>query len=133
MRAVGLPVGADLYALGLHAAAEVVPAPAIARLPHAPARLLGVSNVRGAVIPVADTGALLGLEPLGSAPFLLIARTQRGLLGLAASEQPKAVELGESLGDSRAASSLGLFDAGGGRVAALLDPDALLGDGEATR
>ena len=48
------------YALPAAAVAEVIPIPAVARLPRSPKSLLGLANLRGAVIPVVDPCVLLG-------------------------------------------------------------------------
>jgi len=57
-----------LYALPADEIAEVIPIPAIARLPHSPMGLLGVANVRGSVLPVASLRGLLGREPKPADP-----------------------------------------------------------------
>ena len=44
---------ATLYALPAEEVAEVIRIPPVARLPHGPKCLLGVANLRGAVLPVA--------------------------------------------------------------------------------
>ncbi|HWT21988.1 MAG TPA: chemotaxis protein CheW, partial [Solirubrobacteraceae bacterium] len=75
MQALVLPVGADRYALELADVREVVRGPAITPLPGAPAAVLGALNLRGAVIPVLDTAALLGTGRLGGAPFAAVAET----------------------------------------------------------
>lgn len=49
-----------LYALPAEEVAEVIRMPALARVPHAPKGLLGVANLRGAVLPVAGLRGLLG-------------------------------------------------------------------------
>lgn len=47
------------YALPAEEVTEVIPMPPVARLPQSPASLLGLANLRGAVIPVASLRALL--------------------------------------------------------------------------
>ena len=49
-----------LYALAAHKVAEVVRMTALARVPQAPKSLLGLANLRGAVVPVAGMRSLLG-------------------------------------------------------------------------
>ena len=46
-----------LYALPAEEVAEVIRTPAVARVPQGPASLLGMANLRGAVLPVASLGA----------------------------------------------------------------------------
>lgn len=49
-----------LYALPAEQVAEVIRTPIVARLPQAPRCLLGLANLRGAVLPVATARGLLG-------------------------------------------------------------------------
>jgi purine-binding chemotaxis protein CheW len=60
-------VNAQLYALRADEVAEVIRLPAMARVPQGPPALLGVANLRGAVLPVASLGIMLGAMP-GGAP-----------------------------------------------------------------
>jgi purine-binding chemotaxis protein CheW len=53
-------VGAQSYALPSAAVAEVIRVPAIVRVPQAPGALLGVANLRGAVLPIVGVRELLG-------------------------------------------------------------------------
>jgi purine-binding chemotaxis protein CheW len=50
------------YALPASQIAEIIPVPAVTRLPHGPAPLLGMASLRGSVIAVASLRALLGHE-----------------------------------------------------------------------
>ena len=49
-----------LYALPAKDIAEVIRIPAIARMPQSPKALLGLANLRGAVLPIASGRDLLG-------------------------------------------------------------------------
>jgi purine-binding chemotaxis protein CheW len=49
------------YALPAENVAEVILVPPVARLPRSPKSLMGLANLRGAVIPVVDPGVMLGL------------------------------------------------------------------------
>jgi purine-binding chemotaxis protein CheW len=51
-----------LLGFRLAAVGEIVRVPALARMPLAPASLLGLANLRGAVLPVVSTRQLLGLS-----------------------------------------------------------------------
>ena len=51
-----------VYALAAETVAEVIRIPTTARVPQAPRALIGVANLRGAVLPVVSLRALLGLE-----------------------------------------------------------------------
>ena len=57
-----LRAGGQLYALPAEEVAEVIRLPAVARVPQAPKGLLGLANLRGAVLPVASLQGLLGGE-----------------------------------------------------------------------
>jgi purine-binding chemotaxis protein CheW len=61
----------QLYALPSESVSEVIRVPALARVPQGPVALLGLANLRGAVLPVAGLRELLG-KP--SAPELSTAR-----------------------------------------------------------
>jgi purine-binding chemotaxis protein CheW len=54
-----------LYALPADEVAEVIRMPAVARVPMSPAGLMGVANLRGAVLPLASLRGLLGREGKG--------------------------------------------------------------------
>jgi len=53
-------VDRQLYALPAADVAEIIRVPAVARLPQSPPGLLGMANLRGAVLPVASLRGLLG-------------------------------------------------------------------------
>jgi purine-binding chemotaxis protein CheW len=50
-----------IYALPVESIVEVIRIPAVTRVPQAPKALLGVANLRGAVLPLASLRALLGM------------------------------------------------------------------------
>src|SRR5687768_17486873 len=98
MRALLLRVGDDAYAVPMELAREVVAAPVVTVLPTSPASVLGVCNVRGEIMPVFDTGLLLGLGPIPACTAMAIVETSMGFAGLATSEIGKAIELGDEVG-----------------------------------
>src|SRR5512134_1894166 len=51
-----------LYALPSEHVLEVIHVPAVAHVPHSPAALLGVANLRGTVLPLVGLRALLGAQ-----------------------------------------------------------------------
>ena len=53
-------VGPQLYALNCEQVLEVIRVPALARVPQGPAALLGIANLRGAILPLAGLHELLG-------------------------------------------------------------------------
>lgn len=119
-----MPVGADWYLLDMRWLHEVVAQPRVTVLPTAPRTILGLFNMRGEIIPLFDTGILLGLSPVGSATFALVVQTDVGAAGLAASGVPESVPLSEPIGESDVAGATSVH-AFGGRIATLLDVDVL--------
>lgn len=108
MRALLIPVGDDWYAVALEAVREVLEPRRITPLPDASASVLGVVNMRGEVVPVLDTGLLLGLAPVGREPAaIVVATTSRGSVGMAASAVPVAESLGDDLGASSLPTAIG--------------------------
>ncbi|MFD1788081.1 chemotaxis protein CheW [Sphingomonas floccifaciens] len=59
------------FALPASAVREVVRRPTVTRVPHAPASLLGLGNLRGTVVPVVSLGALIG-KPVGAGGRVIV-------------------------------------------------------------
>jgi purine-binding chemotaxis protein CheW len=55
-------VGGETYAVGVHETHEVIRYKEPKRIPHAPAHVLGVINLRGAIIPVIGLRERFSLE-----------------------------------------------------------------------
>ena len=125
MRALILPVGADWYAIEMARAREVVASPRLAHVPTAPSTLLGVLNLRGEIVPLFDTAALLGLGRVPTPSHAIIVETSLGLAGLVASAIPESVELGEPTGTTETSGTVASYTLGS-RLATLIDVDALL-------
>jgi purine-binding chemotaxis protein CheW len=126
LRVLLVPVGLDLFAVPMEAVREVVRAPRLTRLPTAPARMLGLFNLRGEIVPLLDTPALLGLGPIPDWLFVAVVRSSLGPAGLAASALPEPVDLSEPVGSSESPATAGTY-AVGQRLAVLLDVEELLG------
>lgn len=94
MRALLLPVGAELYALDVQAVREVVAHLTVTAIPGAPRTVLGLINVRGEIVPIFDTAALLDVGRLATGSFAAIVYSAAGPVGLAVSGMPESVELG---------------------------------------
>lgn len=56
-------LGSEYFALPVMKVLEILEVPKITRVPHAPAYLKGVINLRGAVLPVIDTRVKFGMSP----------------------------------------------------------------------
>ncbi len=125
VRALLLPVAHDWYAVDLAQVREVVAAPMVTELPTARPPLLGVFNLRGEIVPLFDTAALVGIGRARSADFAVVVDGELGPAGLASSGMPEATELPQPL--SAAESSLAsLTYAVGRRVVTLVDVHARL-------
>jgi chemotaxis signal transduction protein len=125
VQALLLPVGDDFYALPVSWIREVVAAPELTELVTAPDRVLGLFNLRGQIVPLLDTAALLGIGSIDRVAFAVVVNWDQGPTGLAVTAFPHRVELEQPTGPSDLPGTLGLFQAGH-RIATLLDPVALL-------
>jgi len=125
MQAVLLPVGADLYALPIDWVGEVVASPLVTQLVTAPPLVMGLFNLRGQIIPLLDTAALLGVGRIGTAMFAAVLRGPQGPAGLAATDRPQRAELDSPIGPSDLYGTTGMFRVDH-RVAVLLDPALVL-------
>jgi purine-binding chemotaxis protein CheW len=126
LRVLLVPVGPDLYAVPMDGVRKVVRAPLLTKLPTAPALVLGLFNLRGEIVPLLDTPALMGLSRIPDWPFVAVVRSSLGLAGLAATAFPEPAALGEPVGSSESPATAGTY-AVGGRLAVLLDIEELLG------
>jgi purine-binding chemotaxis protein CheW len=59
-------MGNRLYAVAAETVSEVIRLPPVARVPQSPRALLGVANLRGAVLPIASLRGLLGQGEIAS-------------------------------------------------------------------
>ena len=125
VHALLLPVGNDVYALDTASVREVVTAPAVTCVPTIAAFMLGMFNLRGEVVPLFDTAALLGVGHLAAVTFVVVVTTSAGPAGLVVSGLPKVVVLDDLVGPSELRATLGMYVHGDG-VAVLLDVESLL-------
>jgi purine-binding chemotaxis protein CheW len=72
------------YAVPIASVREVVRVSDITRVPHAPAHIRGVMNLRGRILPVVEIRSRLGLEPaeLTQASRVVVADVDRRVVGL---------------------------------------------------
>jgi chemotaxis signal transduction protein len=125
VRALIMPVGADWYAIEMARVREVVASPMLASVPTAPATLLGVFNLRGEIVPLFDTAALLGLGRVSAPSHATVVDTALGPAGLVASAIPESVELGEPTGATETPGTVASYTLGS-RLATLIDVETLL-------
>lgn len=126
LQAVLLPVGDDLYAVPVGWVREVAPAPRLSPLVTAAPVVLGLFNLRGEIVPLLDTAALLGLGAVAAAAFALVLDSGAGLIGLAATGLPRRTLLDRPVGPSELPGTAGSYHVGDG-IAVLLDPAVVLG------
>ena len=120
-----MPVGLDWYAVPMSSVREVVSRPLLTHVPTAPDAVLGLFNLRGEIVPLFDTAALLGTGHVEEASYCTVVLTPLGPGGLAATGVPEATELGEPSGGAEIPGGVATY-ALGSRPATLLDIDALL-------
>ena len=125
MRALLLPIADELYALELSQLHAVVSDPQIFPIPTAPAGVLGAMNLRGEVVAVLDTAALLGIGKLAAVDFVAVVDHPLGAVALAAQGRPVTSQLGNQVAPADLAGTSGSF-AVDSSVATLLDIHALL-------
>lgn len=124
-QALLLPIGADLFALPVEWAREVVVAPKVTPLATAPPVVIGLFNLRGQIVPLLDTATLLGLGAVETISHAVVVNSPQGLAGLATTGLPQGHTLEEPIGPSELPGTTGLHRVGD-RVAALLDLALLL-------
>ena len=117
-------VGKRIYALPAEWVIEVIRIPIVARVPQAPKALLGVANLRGAVLPLVSLRLLLGMDESAAsraivcddgAPVAIAVDAVDALITVESSRvETKLAELSLELGERLK----GVFSLGEGRGAA---------------
>jgi purine-binding chemotaxis protein CheW len=129
VHAVVLPIGDDLYAVPVEWVQQVVAAPSVTALVTAPSPVIGLFNLRGEIIPLLDTAALLGLGDLpriGPVAFAVVLHGAGGPAALAATAVPERISLDRPASTSTLPGTNGTFHVQN-RIIVLLDPAALMG------
>jgi chemotaxis signal transduction protein len=125
VQAVLLPVGDDLYAMPVGWVREVVAAPLVTSLVTAPPPVLGLFNLRGEIVPLLDTAAMLGTGKVDVAAFAVVLRCPQGPVAVAATGFPRRALLDSTAGPSDLHGTAGAYRFEE-QVAVLLDPAVLL-------
>jgi purine-binding chemotaxis protein CheW len=125
VRALLLPVADEMYAVELSALRAVVGEPRIFPIPTAPRGVLGAMNLRGEIVAVLDTAALLGIGRVESVDFVAVIDHPAGAIALAGEGRPVTTQLGQQVAPADLAGTAGTFAVDSG-VATLLDVRALL-------
>jgi chemotaxis signal transduction protein len=128
-----IPVGSDTYAVSLETVREVVVDPRVTELPTSPPVVRGVFNVRGDIVPLLDTGLLLGLRPVMEEPYAVLVETPHGTAGLVATDMPLTVRLNESVGHSDIDGTTETYLVADARLAVALDVAVLLSPARISR
>ena len=134
---LGLRLGAALCGVDLGCVQEIRAFERPTRLAHAAACVLGVVNLRGAIVPIVDVRARVDGAAADAAPAVVVVLAiGRRLLGLAADAATEVLELDPArlqppgvAGEVLAGDALPLVQAQapvGDRLLQLLDPAALL-------
>lgn len=92
--------GGARVAMAASSVSEVIRMPRITRMPHGPAGLLGVTHLRGLILPVVSLGQLLGREGGGADRVVVMRRDPPLGLAVDAVEALRA-ETAETLPDGR--------------------------------
>jgi len=121
-----IPVASETYAVPLGSVREVVVSPRVTPLPTAPDAVRGVFNLRGDVVPLFDTGRILGLASIVGEPYAVLVETEHGVAGLLATDMPVTVRLHESVGHSDLEGTTETYLVGELRLAVGLDMAVLL-------
>lgn len=90
---LGFTVGQQQYAVEAVLVREVVRRPIVSRVPGGPESFLGLTSVRGELIPVADLRRLLGAPQHGTADTLVVLDGIRPPLGILVDELGDLVSL----------------------------------------
>ena len=125
MQALLLEIGSDRYAIDLAAVAEVVPAVEVTPVPRGPRTAVGIFNLRGDILPLFDTAALLGVPGRGRDGHVVVVEAHDGMAALTTDGPVRRVELGAPAGEASVPGGIERR-AVEGRVATLLEVDALL-------
>jgi purine-binding chemotaxis protein CheW len=125
MRALLMPLGDEWYALEAERVKEVVAEPRPTRLPGVQSAVLGVVNLRGEIVPLIDTAAILALEVDAPTAFSVVVHSMDGLVALTATGMPEVVTLDEELGRSELQGSGNRYRFGS-RLVVALDVDEIV-------
>ena len=120
-----MPLGDEWYAVEAERVKEVTTEPRPTRLPGAQPGVLGVINLRGEIVPLMDTAALLGLDVPAGLSFAVVVHTADGPVALTATGMPEVVTLDDELGRSDLPGSTSRYRFGS-RLVVVLDVDEIV-------
>ncbi|WP_162783788.1 chemotaxis protein CheW [Devosia naphthalenivorans] len=108
-RQLTVVVSGQSYLLSGENVIEVLRRPRVTRVPHGPPALLGVSNLRGAVLPIVSLAGLMGSEP-GSEERVVVLN-HAGAVGLLV-DAVLRLDLGDKGSANQQIDIVGLLEAG---------------------
>ncbi|MBS0152655.1 MAG: purine-binding chemotaxis protein CheW [Nitrospira sp.] len=82
-------LGGELFAIDLRQVLEVFELDTITPVPGMPPSLVGVANVRGTVVPLADLRRSLGVSPSTTSRYAVVVRHDAHQIGLLIDEVPE--------------------------------------------
>jgi two-component system chemotaxis response regulator CheV len=83
----------ELFGINVFKVREILVMPNIVAIAGAPTHLLGVTNIRGQIIPVIDLAAAVGCKPRNGLNILLVTEYARSTQGFAVEEVDEIVRL----------------------------------------
>jgi len=84
-----ITLGGEFFAIDLHHVREVFELESITPIPGMPASLVGVANLRGTVIPLADLRPSLGVSAAATPKYAVVVRHGTQQIGILIDEVPK--------------------------------------------
>jgi purine-binding chemotaxis protein CheW len=75
-------LGGELFAIDLRHVREVFELESVTPVPGMPSTLVGVANLRGTIMPLADLRPLLGIPTTTSLPFVVVVRHRQRQVGI---------------------------------------------------
>ncbi|ULA63347.1 MAG: Positive regulator of CheA protein activity (CheW) [Nitrospira sp.] len=75
-------LGGELFAIDLRHVREVFEVEAVTPVPGVPSTLVGVANIRGTVMPLADLRPSLGISSATPLPFVMVVRHGQQQVGI---------------------------------------------------
>lgn len=98
MRVLVFDIDGKHFGLDADSVREVLAAAALTQIPQAPPTIRGILDIRGTVVPVFDTRALLGLpsRPIRAADHFVISFAESKVIGLHVDHAVEIIEIDDS-------------------------------------
>ena len=103
-----ITLGGELFAIDLRHVREVFELESITPVPGMPASLVGVANLRGTVVPLADLRPSLGVSASATAKYVVVVRHGTQQVGILIDDVPEIRTIHPN--DMVAASTRGVAD-----------------------